>query len=210
MTGPVTVGADPTWGSLIVLSGPSSAGKTTLAAALQHSFAADDQCWFVYAMDDYLGRIPFDWVTAGAHVGRNAEDGVLLDVVDGEFELRMGPIGRQVLRAWRGAVGSAVRSGLHVIADEVVLTEADWDGWQQELAGVDAHWVRVHADLEVLEDRERERGDRLPGQARAQYEDAHRHPTYAASVDTGAMGAEEAAVAVRRGWQARRRAGAAG
>ena len=52
-----------------MLNGPSSAGKTTLAAALQRRFAADGECWFVYAMDDYFAKAPFDWVTAGRTSG---------------------------------------------------------------------------------------------------------------------------------------------
>jgi ribose 1,5-bisphosphokinase PhnN len=34
-------------GAVIVLNGPSSAGKSTLAAALRRRFAADGECWFV-------------------------------------------------------------------------------------------------------------------------------------------------------------------
>ena len=158
-TGETTVPAPPPTptGSVIVLNGPSSAGKSTLAAALQRRLAAEGECWFVYAMDDYFAKVPFDWVTAGRHVGVHADDGVTLEIVDGEFRMRMGPIGRRVLVAWRGAVGSAARAGLNVIADDVVLTEDEWRGWQDELADVDAHWVRVQIALDVLEARERER-----------------------------------------------------
>jgi len=190
-------------GSLIVLNGPSSAGKTTLAAALQRRLAADGECWLVYGMDDYFAKIPFDWVTAGAHVGAHAEEGVILEIVDGSFRMRMGPVGRQVLAAWRGAVASAVRAGLNVIADDVVLTEDDWGGWRRELDGLDAHWVRVSIALDLLEARERARADRMPGQARSQYEDAYRYPTYDAEVDTGVLAPDAAAAAVLAGWRAR-------
>lgn len=190
-------------GSVIVLSGPSSAGKTTLAAAVQRRFAADGECWFVYGIDDYFAKIPFEWVTAGTHVGAHAEDGVVLEVVDGSFRMHLGPIGRRVLTAWRGAVGGAVRAGLNVIADDVVLTEDDWRGWQVELDGLDAHWVRVTIALDLLEARERGRTDRLPGQARSQYEDAYRYPSYDAEVDTGLLDPDAAAGVVLAGWRAR-------
>lgn len=190
-------------GKLIVLNGPSSAGKTTLAATLQRRFAAEDECWFVYAMDDYFAKVPFDWVKARKHVGRHADQGVTLEIVDGVFRMRMGPIGRQVLAAWRGAVASAVRAGLQVIADDVILTDEEWQGWQEELAGLDAHWVRVQIALDVLEAREQARGDRMTGQARSQYEDAYRFPAYDAEVDTGALDPEAAAEGVLVGWRAR-------
>jgi chloramphenicol 3-O phosphotransferase len=162
-------------GSVIVLNGPSSSGKTTLATALQRRFAAEGECWFVYAMDDYFAKVPFDWVT---------------------FQMRLGPIGRQVLVAWRGAVGSAARAGLNVIADDVTLTEEEWRGWQAELDGIDTHWVRVQIALDILEARERTRGDRMRGHARSQYEDSYRYPVYDAQVDTGTLDPESAAAAI--------------
>jgi chloramphenicol 3-O phosphotransferase len=192
-------------GSVIVLNGPSSAGKTTLATAVQRRFAADGACWFVYSMDDYFAKVPFDWVTAGSHVGVHADEGVVLEIVDGEFRMRLGPIGRQVLAAWRGAVGSAARSGLNVIADDVVLTEDEWRGWHAELDGLDAHWVRVQIALDVLEAREQQRGDRMQGQARSQYAEAYRYPRYDAQVDTGTLDPDAAAEVVVAGWRARSR-----
>ena len=194
---------DRSTGSIIVLNGPSSSGKSTLAAAVQRRFAADGECWFVYAMDDYFAKVPFDWVTAGRHVGAHADEGVTLEIVDGEFRMRMGPIGRRVLTAWRGAVGSAARAGLNVIADDVVLTEGDWQAWQAELDGLDPHWVRVHIALDVLEERERASSDRMAGQARSQYEDAYRYPAYDADVDTGSLDPDAAAAVVLAGWRAR-------
>ena len=191
-------------GSVIVLSGPSSAGKTTLAAALQRRFAAGGECWFVYAMDDYFAKVPFDWVTAGKHVGPHAEEGVVLETVDGVFQMRLGPIGRRVLVAWRGAVGCAARAGLNVIADDVVLSEDDWRGWQVVLDGLDTHWVRVQIALDVLEARESARSDRMPGHARSQYDEVYRYPAYDAEVDTGTLDPDAAAAAVLVGWRSRR------
>jgi len=194
-----------TTGSVILLSGVSSSGKTTLAAALQRRFAADGDCWFVYALDDFFAKLPFDWVAAGKHVGPRADDGVVLEIVDGEFRMRMGPIGRRVLAAWRGAVASAARAGLNVIADDVTLTEEEWRGWQAELDGLDAHWVRVHIDRPVVEARERERGDRMIGHARAQYDDAYRYQQFAAEVDTGVLDPDAAVETVLADWRARAR-----
>jgi chloramphenicol 3-O phosphotransferase len=194
-----------TSGSVIVLSGPSSSGKTTLATALQRQLATEDECWFIHAMDDHFAKLPFDWVTAGAHVGRHADEGVVLEVVDGAFRMRMGPIGRQVLAAWRGAVGSAARAGLNVIADDVTLTAEEWAGWQHELEGLDVYWVRVHVDRDVIEARELARGNRMAGHALAQYDDAYRHQRFAATVDTGSLDPDAAAAEVLRAWRLRSR-----
>jgi len=60
---------------VIALNGTSTAGKSTLAAAMQHQFAAQGQCWVILGIDDFLGKLPAPWVRyheAGAH----AEEGV--------------------------------------------------------------------------------------------------------------------------------------
>ena len=83
------------------------------------------------------------------------------------------------------------------------MTEQEWQGWQIELDGLDTHWVRVHGAPDVLEAREQTRADRMPGQARSQYEASHRYPSYDAEVDTGSLTPDAAAVAVLAGWRAR-------
>ena len=83
-------------------------------------------------------------------------------------------------------------------------THDDWRGWQIELAGLDAHWVRVQIDLDLLEAREQARSDRMPGHARSQYHDAYRHPSYDAEVDTGVLDPDAAAAAVLQGWRSRK------
>jgi len=53
------------------------------------------------------------------------------------------------------------------------------------LAGFEVFTVGVFAPLEVLEARERQRGDRLIGLARWQYHRVHRGMAYDLEVDTG-------------------------
>ena len=54
---------------VIVLNGTSSAGKSTLAASLQTQLAEIGECWIIMGVDDFLGRLPWAWVTYGDHVG---------------------------------------------------------------------------------------------------------------------------------------------
>ena len=57
--------------------------------------------------------------------------------------------------------------------------------------------------LDILEAREQARTDRMPGHARAQYDDSYRYPMYDAEVDTGILDPDAAAAAVIAGWRAR-------
>ena len=184
-------------GRIIVLNGVSSSGKTTLAATLQAEFTRLGECWIITGLDDFFSKLPPEWVRVGEqHVGEFADAGIAFDVVDGEVVRRVGPLGTQLLVAYRNAVGAAARAGLNVIVDEVLLSEQDWRGWVAALDGLDVLWVRVGIDVETVEARERARGDRLIGLARSQLGVVHEFPKYGVEVDTAVMDARAAAEAV--------------
>jgi chloramphenicol 3-O phosphotransferase len=178
---------------VIVLNGATSAGKSTLAKALQRGFAARGEAWIVIALDDFFARVPPEWFQIGDHCGPHAEAGMVFESVNGSIERRVGPFGRTLLSAYRSVVAAITRAGLDVIVDEVLLSTEDWDGWRHELAGLDVTWVAVEAPLDVLLVRERERGDRVVGMAAAQFNVVHSFATYAVRVDTTELTAEKAA-----------------
>jgi chloramphenicol 3-O phosphotransferase len=178
---------------VIVLNGTSSSGKTTLATNLQARLVEQGQCWIVIGLDDVIGKLPSAWVTYRTHVGAHADEGVAFELVDGTVVCRIGPLGEAALAAYRGSVAAAARAGLNVIVDEVLLSEADWKGWQSELAGLDVTWVRVDCALDVLQAREQARGDRMAGLAASQFDVVHLHPGYDTRVDTAADDADTAA-----------------
>ena len=105
----------------------------------------------VVALDDFFAKVPFAWVRLGKHVGTHAEEGIAFEMIDGEIERRIGPIGQSVIAGYQGAVGALARAGLNVIVDEVLLSEHDWDVWQRELRGLDVLWVALDLDLELVE-----------------------------------------------------------
>jgi chloramphenicol 3-O phosphotransferase len=183
-------------GRVVVLNGTSSSGKTTLAAALRRRLEADDECWVVYSQDDFTAKLPPSWIKAGKHVGRHAKDGFVLELNDGAFELRVGPVGHAILAAYRGAVATAAHAGLNVIVDEVTMKQEEWDDWQVRLDGIDTTWVRVELALDEVERREAARGDRTPGHARYQVDIVHRFADYDLVVDTGALDPDAAAAVV--------------
>jgi chloramphenicol 3-O phosphotransferase len=179
-------------GRVVVLNGTSSAGKSTLAAGLQARLTAAGECWFVIGIDDMFAKLPGPWVTYGEHIGAHADAGISFRFVDGGIERRIGPVGEQVMAGYRGWVASTARAGLGVIVDEVLLSEEDWAAWQGELADLDVLWVRVECALDVVEAREKARGDRPAGLARSQLDLVHRHPDYGVVVDTAVAGPDEA------------------
>jgi len=124
-----------------------------------------------------------------------ANDGVVFDTSDG-FEMRMGAVGHTLLIAYRESVGAIARAGMNVIVDDVMLREEEWESWRHATAGLSVLWVRVRIDLDVLEDREWARKDRVVGMARWQHPLVHRFANYDVTVDTGVLDPSSAADAV--------------
>ena len=186
-------------GEVIVLNGASSAGKSTLAVALQAELIAAGECWFVWAVDDFLAKLPEAWL-GYFEVGDHADEGVRFDRVGDAIELRTGPIGDGLFAVYRETIGRLARAGLNVIVDEVILTESGWLDWQRQLDGLSVQWVRVECPLAVIEQREGDRGNRLIGMARSQLRTVHRFPAYDVAIDTAEL---TPAAAARRILEAR-------
>jgi chloramphenicol 3-O phosphotransferase len=94
------------------------------------------------------------------------------------------------------AIEGLLRAGNNVLADHVLI-EAAWAAdCAARFAAMNAYLIGVRCDLEIIEARERARGDRTPGQARKQFDAAHAHCAYDFEVDTGEESPDECATRV--------------
>jgi chloramphenicol 3-O phosphotransferase len=169
---------------VVILNGPSSSGKTTLATAFRDQRAAVGDFWFITGVDDFLAKLPSEWQSVGLDSGPYAADGIRFERTDRGLEIRVGSVGQQLFRAYQSGVAAAAGVGLNVIVDEVTLTRTSWEDWTTTLAGLHVVWVGVRCSLEVAEQRERLRPERYAGLARAQAEVVHRFPHYDFEIDT--------------------------
>ena len=85
-------------------------------------------------------------------------------------------------------------SGKTTIAKELqnVLQEPSWVApCVRSMDGLEVTFVAVRCSLDVLESREKARGDLHVGMARYQYDRVHSHGTYDVEVDTSTMSLEQ-------------------
>jgi chloramphenicol 3-O phosphotransferase len=161
---------------IIFLNGCTSAGKTSLARAMQ---ARLDPPHLRYGIDDAFAMLPVRL--------HNHPDGFFFDVnTRGQVRLNHGPFGRAMLNAYRRAAVTIAATGIGLIVDEVVLDPVTADDWIDLARTIDVFAVAVHCSIGELERREVARGDRLIGQARGQIDLVHRWFDYALEVDTSA------------------------
>lgn len=162
---------------VIVLNGVSSAGKSSLAKAMQlHS----DSDWLHVSLDQFISMIPAeremkpDWFVVQAF----GDDG------SPEVSLTNGPNGSQLMAAMRDFIRSAADRGLDIIVDDV-CTQQEITDYRALLASHELAIVKVEVPLAVAEHRERSRGDRMIGLARNQWGRIHEGIAYDLVVENG-------------------------
>src|ERR1700730_12594871 len=62
-------------GRVVVLNGSSSAGKSSLAVALQARWMAEGECWVIFSWDDFIPRLPDRWRGVPGAAGDLADAG---------------------------------------------------------------------------------------------------------------------------------------
>ncbi len=169
-------------GKIIIINGPSSSGKTTLALALQKQL---DEPFIRFSFDLFLDHQAFP----------------LEQIRSGRFSWeQMRPA---VFRGLHQCLPALATAGNNIIFDHIIETKA----WLYELvaliAGLDVFFVGLHCSLPELERREMQRGNRRPGEARQDFETVHSIPTYDLEVDSERP-LEENVTRLIQAWKARK------
>ncbi|GAA2307975.1 hypothetical protein GCM10010149_67500 [Nonomuraea roseoviolacea subsp. roseoviolacea] len=141
-----------------MLNGGSSAGKSSIVRHLQ---AVLPQPWLaIGGVDSLIEVMPESMKTSPTGIELASDGGVTV-----------GPEFLALQSAWMEGIAAMARAGARVIIDDVLLGGAAGQRqWQGVLGGLDVLWVGVRCDGVIAAERERARGDRIPGMAVAQAE----------------------------------------
>ena len=175
---------------IVLLNGVGSVGKSSIAKALQ-SITAEP---FLHVeMDVFMEMLPdaYQEHPDGFAYETIYEDGKPLVVI------KTGPVGERTLSGMRHAIAAMAAQGNNLIVDEVML-EHEKAEYARLLAPFELFLVGVVAPLEVLEQRERDRGDRLPGLARWQYDRVHKNMKYDLVIDSSSATPLDCAELIKR------------
>jgi chloramphenicol 3-O phosphotransferase len=175
---------------IVLLNGVGSAGKSSIAKALQTITAAP----FLHVqMDTFIEMLPEAY--------QEHPDGFTYEAAQENEKplvvIKTGPVGDRTLRGMRHAVVAMAGQGNDVIVDDVLLDEKKRE-YVRLLSAFSLCVVGVFAPLEVLEARERMRGDRLIGLARWQFDRVHEGMSYDLKLDTSQASPLECAESIKR------------
>ena len=156
---------------VILLNGPSSSGKSTLAKELQKLIKkqkAED--YEVVSIDDFMKTDPMETIY---------EDDVY--AISGDLCERVLEI---------------LRTGSGVMIDHVITSERIFRQLREMLSAYPFRMIHITCPVEVLRERERARGDRRSGSAEASAEYLYPRDGYDLTVDTVAKSPQENAISV--------------
>jgi len=165
-------------GSILILNGTSSAGKSTLLKALQ---ATLPEIYLDAGLDKFIFMLPRPYLN---------QPSLWAEVME---PTRSGPVGLRLISGMHRAIAGLARSGNFVVADHVLIDPRWLADAAATFAPLRAYLIGVHCPLEVVEQREKDRGDRTLGQAGAQFHLVHAHGCYDFSVNTAEASPEECA-----------------
>ena len=156
---------------VILLNGPSSSGKSTLAKTLQDMMEEKrSEKYEVVSIDDFMTGSPLEPIY---------EDDVFAisgDLCDHVLEI--------------------LKTGAGVIVDHVITSERIFRQLKEMLHAYPLRLVRVTCPLKVLQEREQARGDRCPGSAEASEAYLFPREGYDLTVDTGMHSPSENALLI--------------
>jgi len=174
---------------IILLNGVGSAGKSSIARALQNITVKP---FLHVTMDSFLDMLP---TTYWGH-----PDGFIFEttVQDGApaVAIKTGAFGMQLMRGMRRAMAGLATEGNNLIIDDVMLG-SDAEDYRTQFVDHEISFVGVMAPLIVLEQRERDRKDRMIGLARWQYDRVHDGVDYDLTLDSSLATPEQCAAKIR-------------
>lgn len=144
-------------GKIIIINGPSSAGKTTLALALQNQF---DIPFLRFSFDVFLENnvLPMERIRNGT--------------------ISWDSMRPSVFEGFHQCLPALAAAGNNLVVDHIIETKAWLVNLIELLSAYDVYFVGLHCSLPELERRERQRGNRPSGEARIDFETVHSFASY--------------------------------
>jgi len=173
------------FGKAIFLNGTSSAGKTSLAHALQEVLS---EPYVHVALDQFRDGLPAKFRGLNAPPGTMGHNGLnVVPVTSGEkpfTAIQFGDAGQKVLRGMRRAMAAMIRAGNNIIIDDILLEPDFLRDYVEVFSDLEVIFVGVRCPLNVINAREQTRPGRFPGTAYGHFHTCHAHSCYDIEVDT--------------------------
>jgi chloramphenicol 3-O phosphotransferase len=143
-------------GTIILLNGAASSGKTSIAQAIQHQF---DEPYLHTGIDQFWGQM-FPWGWPGAREELRWRDVPIPNSVPPQTATICPPFAQRMHLGIYHTAGALARLGLNVVVDHVLTEAAEVPELVAAWAGLPVWLIGVRCPLEILRERAAAREDR--------------------------------------------------
>jgi chloramphenicol 3-O phosphotransferase len=179
---------------IILLNGASSAGKSSIAKELQIVF---EDLFLGMSVDKFLSMVPSNYQGFGVNAAQMWRWEKSFDDYGELMTLKVGPRGQSYVLGMYDCVKVMAERGFNVIVDDVCLDPELLKQCVAKLRVFKIYFIGVTCQLNVLEERERLRGNRVINSARGQHGVVHRSYEYDLMVDTSQTSACDCALQIK-------------
>lgn len=189
-------------GTIILIGGLSSSGKTSVARELQKLYAQQSVAYLHIPIDAFMQFLPEQWFSmdANAKIDRQESGITFIDQSDAhgaKTKIQVGEIAMRALSAYFPTIKLLADHGNNVISDAVFNSDFLKYGARQ-LAGCRVYSIGIRCSLEITQARELARGARDGGYIGlsrwyAEETDANTHEHYDFKVESAHCSPQELA-----------------
>jgi chloramphenicol 3-O phosphotransferase len=179
---------------IILLNGASSAGKSSIAKELQVIF---EDLFLGMSVDKFLSMVPSSYQGFGVNAAQMWRWEKSFDDYGELMTLKVGPRGESYILGMYECVKTMSERSFNVIVDDVCLDPGLLKQYIAKLSEFKIYFIGVKCNLDVLEQRERLRGNRVINSARGQHGEVHCSYKYDLMVDTSQTSARDCALQIK-------------
>lgn len=187
-------------GTIIILHGVTSAGKSTLQKAVQEAF---DEPYLATGIDDFHTMLPDRYLAEASP----ADKGILIQRKEDEegnplLYVTFGSVGQQVIKGMHRSLGVLASLGCNIVVDHILYHQKWLSDLLITLKSFKVVFVGVHVPLEVAIEREKsrvgkDRDEKILGHVRAYFDVIHKNCVYDLDLDTSKLSPQECAQSIK-------------
>ena len=170
------------YGTVIILNGPSVAGKSSIQKSFQ-DYMLTKQAWIKVGIDNLFDK-PFPNVELERiHLWQSSNNFRWIENTIDEndnpvIKLLVGTDGNKIAYGMNSAIAAYAKAGNNVIVDYIAYRKEWVDDLNSKLQHITHYWIKVDISLETLEQREKSRATSPVGHSRSHYDTVHWNITY--------------------------------
>lgn len=187
-------------GTIIVLNGPSSSGKSSIQKEFQALMMPN--LWIKLGIDNLFDKPMPDITPENMNywASENPIRWVEMSTDDNGnkiIPLFVGPQGEKVAYGMNSAIAAYAQSGCNIIVDYIAYDPQWLDDLEHKCSKCKTYYVKVDIPLETLEQREAARGTSPAGHARSHYFTVYGDKKYDLVVNSGMQSAADIAMQLK-------------